>query len=102
MDYKVILSQACINDLAEIVGYISQHDSAAAKRTGGALIDRAISLAQHPRRGPSMHGCPEVRRLVLKSFLIFYEINETLRTVEVLRFWHAAQDPKSLRLRDES
>jgi plasmid stabilization system protein ParE len=41
MGYKVILSPLALEDLEQIVAYIAQNDSAAAKRLGHRLLDQA-------------------------------------------------------------
>lgn len=51
MDCKVILSPRAIQDLKEIVRYISFDNPKAAARFGYALIDAALSLATFPERG---------------------------------------------------
>ena len=48
---KVILSPRAIQDLEEIVRYISFDNPKAAERLGYALIDVALSLAAFPERG---------------------------------------------------
>ena len=98
MDYKVILRQGAIDDLAEIVTYISRDDPKAAERLGHQLVATAESLADMPYRGKAVRGRPGARRLVRRPYLIFYEIDAATRTIEVLRFWHAARDPAALRL----
>ena len=70
MDYKVILSPRAIQDLNEIVRYISFDDSVAAERFGYALIDAALSLATLPERG----------RLVPNSMTRLPERSSTART----------------------
>ena len=35
---------------------------------------------------------------VILSYLIYYDVNEPHKTVEVLRAWHGIRDPKTLRL----
>jgi plasmid stabilization system protein ParE len=51
-----------------------------------------------PRKGQVMRARPSIRRLVRNPYLIIYRLDETTRIVSVLRFWHRARDPKSLRL----
>jgi plasmid stabilization system protein ParE len=51
MDCKVILSPRSIQDLREIVRYISFDNPKAAERFGYALIDAALSLGTMPERG---------------------------------------------------
>ena len=51
MDCKVILSPRAIQDLSEIVRYISFDNPRAAEQFGYALIDAALSLGKLPERG---------------------------------------------------
>ena len=51
MDCKVILSPRAIQDLGEIVRYISFDNPQAAKQFGYSLIDAALSLKDLPERG---------------------------------------------------
>jgi plasmid stabilization system protein ParE len=39
-----------------------------------------------------------VKKLVRTPYLIFYRVDDTRRCVDVLRFWHGAQDPRGLQL----
>ena len=52
-----------------------------------------------PHRGGDVRQRPGVKKLVSAAYSIFYRVNEPARCVEVLRFWHGAQDPDRLRLR---
>ncbi len=52
MDCKVILSPRAIQDLGEIVRYISFDNPQAAERLGYALIDAALSLKNLQLRPP--------------------------------------------------
>ncbi len=98
MGFKVIISQAALDDLEEIAAFIGQDDPRAAQRLVTDLINRAESLADMPRRGKAFRARPGVRRLVRNPYLIFYQLDESARTVSVLRFWHGARELKSLRL----
>lgn len=98
MDYQVILSPLAIDDLERIVRYVASHDPKAAERLGNRLLDHAEKLRELPQRGASVRSRPGVRKLLLWPYLIFYRVNEQGRSVEVLRFWHGAQDPEHLRL----
>jgi toxin ParE1/3/4 len=98
VDFKVIITQAALNDLEEIVDYISRDDPRAAQRVATDLLNRAESLSEMPRRGKTMRARPGVRRLVRSPYLIVYRIDETARAVNVLRFWHGARNPESLRM----
>lgn len=97
MDYRVILSRPALRDLAEIAGHIAQDSPETALRVGGELVSLAESLATMPRRGGFFRARPGVRRLVSAPYLLTYRIDETQRTVYVLRYWHAKRDPESWR-----
>ena len=99
MGYKVVLSPLALEDLGKIVAYISQNDPPAAERLGHRLLDQAETLRYLPNRGGNVRQRPGVRKLVSGAYLIFYRVNESARCVEVLRFWHGAQDPDRLHLR---
>jgi plasmid stabilization system protein ParE len=51
MDFKVILSPRAIQDLQEIVRYISFDSPANAEKFGLALIEKARTLKSFPERG---------------------------------------------------
>ena len=99
MGYKVILSTLALEDLEQTVAYVAKSDPATAERLGHGLLDQAETLRYLPHRGGNVRQRPGVKKLVSGAYLIFYRVNEPARCVEVLRFWHAAQDPDSLRLR---
>ena len=92
MDYKVIYSPNAISDLAEIVRFVTQDDPQAALRLGKQLADDADSLARLPYRFPKFHRRANVRKLVTGQYLILYRIVQTEKVVEILRFWHGAQE----------
>ena len=99
MDYKVILSDFFISDLGEIVNYLTQRaNPEVAFRIGNELVNRAMELKHNPFVGQIVKQRPGARKILRYSYRIYYDVNEEQRTVEVLRIWHGARDPKSLRL----
>lgn len=99
MDYKVTLSDLFLCDLQEIVDYLKEHAGPEiASRIGNELLDRAFEAGQTPFIGQFVKQRPGVRKALRYPYLIYYEVNETRKTVEVLRVWHGARDPKTLRL----
>ena len=93
MDCKVILSPRAIQDLKEIVRYISFDNPKAAERFGYALIDAALSLETFPERG---RWVPEfedgmTREIIYADYRIVYRFDAQLKVVFVSRFWHGAR-----------
>jgi plasmid stabilization system protein ParE len=99
MDYEVILSDFFISDLQEIVEYITgRANGEIASRIGNELVSRALELGRNPFVGQIVKQRPGVRKILRYSYRIYYDVNEERRVVEVLRIWHGARDPKTLRL----
>ena len=98
MDYQVILSPRAIQDLREIVRYISLDKPIAAEKFGNALIDAALSLRTLPERGRFVpeFGDRVTRELIYGTYRIVYRINTEKNTIEVSRFWHAARGTPEL------
>ena len=99
MDYKIVLSGLFLSDLQEIVDYLNETAGAAiASRIGNELLDRALEAGESPFLGTPVKLRPGVRKVMKYSYLIYYDVHETSKTVEMLRVWHGARDPKTLRL----
>jgi toxin ParE1/3/4 len=91
MDFRVEITDPAIDDLSEIVSYIAQDKPDAASVLGNHLLDAALSLARTPHKGSPYRHIGNVRKLTVRPFKIFYRVNETGQSVEVLRFWHSAR-----------
>jgi plasmid stabilization system protein ParE len=99
MDCQVILSDFFIADLKEIVEYLKvRANEEVASRIGNELVDRALGLGRNPFIGQLVRQRPGARKILRYSYRIYYDVNETQQIVEVLRIWHGARDPKTLRL----
>jgi plasmid stabilization system protein ParE len=100
MDYKVGLTEEARQDLGTAVRFIAVEgqNPEAALRLGNELLDAALSLALFPRRGSPVRRRPGLRKLSYRYWLIFYQVNESERRVEVVRIWDCRQDPQTLRM----
>ena len=95
MDFRVEITGPAITDLAGIVSYIAQDNPAAAKALGENLLDAALSLAKTPFKGSRYQILPDVRKLTLPPFKVFYRVNDRTSSIQILRFWHSARrEPK--------
>jgi len=101
MEFQVFLTPKAEQDLKLIGHYLAEIDEKLARRFCNELFDRAESLRFFPWRGHALHGKPDIRKLIHGHYLIFYKVVETTRTVEILRFWHSAQDQGRLRMKEE-
>ena len=70
-----------------------------ASRMGHELIDRALETARHPFAGQPVKAHPDTRKILHHRYFIYYDINSREGRIEILRIWHSARDPKTLRMR---
>ena len=79
--------------MERVVAYIAPHNAAAAERPGNQSLDAALSLASMPERGrvvPEFRKT-ELREIIFRSYRIIYRMNGASRSLEIIRFWHAAR-----------
>lgn len=93
MDYVLLYTQRALNDLAEIVGHIAEDDAEAAPRFSSSLLDHVDLLARFPRMGSSILKRSRVRKLLHSPILVYYQVHEDQRLIEVLHFRHGARKP---------
>jgi toxin ParE1/3/4 len=82
----VVRSSAAEDDLIAIWQYIAKDNRAAASHMLRTLDRRIAELSRNPFAGECVEGrAPNMRRLVVKSYLIFYQVlDDSLRVVRVL------------------
>ena len=102
MEYGYKITTKARRDLVRIWKYIAKDDVVQATRFREELLVAAESLQLFPFRHGSLFHRATVRKYPYKSYLIFYKINEETRSIEILRFWHAARNQKRLRLKEEN
>ena len=93
MDYRLLFTQRALSDLSEIVGHIAQGDDEAASRFGKALLDHVDLLGRFPRMGNTTRKKSRVRKLVHSPILVYYQVREDKRLVEILHFRHGSRKP---------
>jgi plasmid stabilization system protein ParE len=99
MDYRVIISKPALGDLGNIARFIAQipHSGPAiALKIGEELIALSESLATLPHRGTMVRQRPGLRKLSHRYYLIFYQVSEVTRQVEIVRIWDGRQGPTRL------
>ena len=93
MDYRLFYTQKALNDLAEIISHIAEDDPEAASRFGNSLLDHIELLARFPRMGGIIRRRSRVRKLSHSPILVYYQVYEDTRLIEVLHFRHGARKP---------
>ncbi len=91
MGWKIIFAPQALEELEQIVRFIAQDNPAAAIRFGDYLVDRAESLANFPELGTPYRKRANVRRLLCKSYYIYYRVHRKEQTIEIMDHWHSAR-----------
>jgi len=95
MGWKIIFAPQSLEELEQIVRFIAQDDPQAAIRFGDYLVDRAESLANFPELGTPYRKRANIRRLLCKSYYIYYRIQRKEQAIEIMDYWHSARrEPK--------
>ena len=99
MVWRVVLNERADIDLEHVVSFLAQRSPVAAERLGLKLVNTIFSLQDMPFRGVAVRERPGYRRLLHQpGFLIFYRINESQQSIEIVRIWDARQDPSAFKL----
>ena len=94
MDFKVLVSDQALNDLSDIIDYVSRDNPEAASHVGQSLLDHLRVLQSFPYAGELVPKRPRIRRLVHTPYKIYYRIHAVRKVVEILHFWHGSRrDP---------
>jgi len=91
MGWTVIYAPQALEALEHLVRFIAKDDPQAAIRFGDYLVDRAESLANMPELGTPYRKRANVRRLLCKSYYIYYRVRRAEEVIEVMDFWHSAR-----------
>jgi toxin ParE1/3/4 len=93
VDYRLLYTQKALSDLAEIIGHIAEDDREAASRFGNSLLDHIELLTRFPRMGSVIRKRSNVRKLVHSPLVVYYQIHDRKRLVELLHIRHTARKP---------
>ena len=98
MEYKIIIADRANNDLYQVSSYIS--DELHAPQSALNLIDEIyqliISLKQMPKKyalSPDERLAQKGMRMVaIQNYLIFYTVDENIKSVNVARILYGRRD----------
>lgn len=96
---KVVWSPAADRDLGRRYSYLRSRSPDAARRLARRVLAAVELLVEQPDMGPVIPGLQPVgvyRRVVVGPHMLVYRHDG--RTLFILRFWDARQDPASFSL----
>lgn len=96
----MVYSDESLADLEDIWDFLAGESEQAASRVVNALISFCQRLSQFPYSHQTLPGLPkpDVRRAVLRHWVILYEVHQT--HIAVLRIVHGGRDLRALALHD--
>jgi len=104
--YKIDISNTATQDIRGIFQYITNdlQEPITANKTVDTVIDAIFTLESMPERigfvRDSRLAKMEIRGLQVKSYTVFFRINETQGTVDVIRVLYSRRDWKNVLLLD--
>jgi len=93
VDYRLLFTQKALDDFAEIIGHAAEDDAEAALRFGTALLDHVELLERFPRMGGRVRKRSSVRKLLHSPVLVYYQIRDDKRLIEILHLRHGSRRP---------
>ena len=94
---KVTTTPKTSRDLDEWIGRIAENNPLAAEAFQNRIRQCIEVIRNHPEAGRRHPKRRTVRKLVEDPIVIYYEVFED--RIEILRFWHSARNPISIRYR---
>jgi plasmid stabilization system protein ParE len=91
VDFQIRITDAALADLEEILAYSWVTFPSTAEQFGNSILNHVDLLKSFPYIGSLVDARPGVRQLVHTPILIYYRVNEALKFVEVLHFWHGSR-----------
>lgn len=93
MANQIVWSRQALEDLRDIVFYISQDNPDRAASFSIELISKTEHLQQHPELGRVV---PEflthsIREVIHRSYRIVYQVRTDKNDIAILRIWHGAR-----------
>ena len=93
MAWRITWSPTARMDLKGIFEYISEDNPTAAHHFVSGLIAAIENLAEFPKSGRVVPEFREdtIRELIHRPYRLVYRLDETAKSLEVVRLWHAAR-----------
>ena len=93
MGFKIVITKPAIADLEHLVSFISRDKPKAGEQFGFELVEKAMSLVEHPFLGRVVpeFKIDRLREVIHRPYRIIYRVHEKQKIIEILRIWHAAR-----------
>lgn len=98
MTYRIKYNELAIEDLTKIMTYLSgYHDPQVLSNFDNTINNKFSMIKHHPHGSPiiySQHGF-DYRKLVVKSYIFVYYVDDVDKEVTIFRVFHELEDYQS-------
>jgi addiction module RelE/StbE family toxin len=93
MGFKVIWTDEAVDDLRQLVAYISKDNPDAAVKLGEKLVQKSMLLVAHPRFGKIFRelGRDNIREMAVPPYRLIYEIDDDGLKIFIRMVHHGAR-----------
>jgi len=91
LDFKILFSDKAIGDLNRIVEYFAAESPELARLVADSLVAHIRCLSAMPIIGTPMAKRTNVYKLYHSPYAVFYRVNRSGGTVEVLHLFHGVR-----------
>jgi toxin ParE1/3/4 len=93
MDYRVKWSPAARLDFRDLIVFISEDNTSAAKHFRNKILNHITQITKFPKSGrivPEFQN-ENIREIIQKPYRIVYRIKNEEMVLEIVRIWHSAR-----------
>jgi addiction module RelE/StbE family toxin len=93
VSYHIFWSESALERAEELFDFIAEESPDAARRITDDLFARVENLSEHPKLGRRLSADDDasLRRLVVGSFIVVYQIEARAQTITVVAVRHFRQ-----------
>jgi len=89
---KLFYTVAAVDDLDRLRAFIAVSNPIAGRRIVNRLQDAAAQLTRHPLIGVATEQSPDIRDLIVDSYLIRSQVRSEDDRITILCIWHGKED----------
>lgn len=93
MGFKIVFTKPTIQDLGNLVVFISRDNPREGEKFGYEIADKAQNLSEYPLFGRVVpeFKTESLREIIHRPYRILYRVRKEQKLIEILRVWHAAR-----------
>ena len=91
MAFKVLYHEDALADLEEIFEWSREKHPETTEQFADDLFDHIDLLQVLPYIGTPVKGHPQLRRLLHSPLYVYYRLDESRGSIEVLHIWHTSR-----------